>query len=215
MTLEQVFKFVEAKEVGKRSASRLLDSPGAEATSSSYRRRRNTNVAKDTNKYDNNKVELCGYCGKKGQGKSTPPKIRKKKCPTYGHTCKHCERDNHYESVCRSNTKTKTVIVSEIEEGVRIFDKSKPTCLATDWSKSGLGFWLFQKHCEFTKLLPFCCHEGWKITLVGSRFTHGAESRYPPVEGEALAVVDALDKASRMLGDMLMYSNIMLSFEKM
>ncbi|VDI45746.1 Hypothetical predicted protein [Mytilus galloprovincialis] len=34
---------------------------------------------------------------------------------------------------------TKT-IVSEIEEGVRIFDKSKPTCLATDWSISGLGF---------------------------------------------------------------------------
>ena len=90
---------------------------------------------------------------------------------------------------------TKAVIVSEIEEGVRIFDKSKPTCLATDWSKSGIGFWLFQKHCTCEKLMPFCCHEGWKITLVGSRFTHGAESRYAPVEGEALAVVDALDKA--------------------
>jgi len=36
---------------------------------------------------------------------------------------------------------------------------------------------------------------GWKITLVGSRFTHAAESRYAPVEGEALAVADALDKA--------------------
>ena len=42
----------------------------------------------------------------------------------------------------------KRVIVSEIEEGVRIFDKSKPTCLATDWSKVGIGFWLFQKHCS-------------------------------------------------------------------
>ena len=30
---------------------------------------------------------------------------------------------------------------------------------------------------------------------MGSRFTHAAESRYAPVEGEALAVVDALDKA--------------------
>ena len=36
---------------------------------------------------------------------------------------------------------------------------------------------------------------GWKITLVGSRFTHAAESRYAPIEGEALAVADALDKA--------------------
>ena len=37
--------------------------------------------------------------------------------------------------------------------------------------------------------------EGWKVTLVGSRFTHPAESRYAPIEGEALAVADALDKA--------------------
>ena len=65
-----------------------------------------------------------------------------------------------------------------IEEGVRIFDKSKPTCLATDWSKSGIGYWLFQKHCKFPSTEPFCCHTGWKITLIGSRFTHAAELRY-------------------------------------
>lgn len=87
------------------------------------------------------------------------------------------------------------MIISEIEEGVRIFDKSKPTCLATDWSKSGIGFWLFQKHCQCPSPEPFCCRTGWKITLVGSRFTHAAESRYAPVEGEALAVADALDEA--------------------
>ena len=90
---------------------------------------------------------------------------------------------------------SKSVIVNEIEEGVRIFDKSKPTCLATDWSKAGIGFWLFQKHCRCTATDPFCCPTGWKTTLVGSRFTHAAEARYAPVEGEALAVVDALDKA--------------------
>ncbi|VDI76071.1 Hypothetical predicted protein [Mytilus galloprovincialis] len=90
---------------------------------------------------------------------------------------------------------SKAAIISEIEEGVRIFDKSKPTCLATDWSKTGIGFWLFQKHCSCKGSEPFCCNTGWRITLVGSRFTHPAESRYAPVEGEALAVVDALDKA--------------------
>ncbi len=42
---------------------------------------------------------------------------------------------------------SKSAIISEIEDGVRIFDRSKPTCLATDWSKTGIGFWLFQKHC--------------------------------------------------------------------
>ena len=88
----------------------------------------------------------------------------------------------------------KTVIVSEIKHGVQIFDKTKPTCLATDFSKSGIGFWLFQKHCTCVNEEPFCCRTGWKITLVGSRFTHPAESRYAPIEGEALAVADALDK---------------------
>ena len=85
---------------------------------------------------------------------------------------------------------SKKVIVSEIEHGVQIFDKSKPTCLATDWSKEGIGFWLFQKHCDCPADRPFCCNTGWKVTLVGSRFTHPAESRYAPVEGDALAVVD-------------------------
>lgn len=90
---------------------------------------------------------------------------------------------------------SKAVIISEIEHGVQIFDKNKPTCLATDWSKNGIGFWLFQKHCTCSKTVPFCCRDGWKITLVGSRFTSAAESRYAPVEGEALAVADALEKA--------------------
>ena len=38
------------------------------------------------------------------------------------------------------------------------------------------------------------CPSGWQVTLVGSRFTSGAESRHAPIEGEALAVIDALDK---------------------
>ncbi len=90
---------------------------------------------------------------------------------------------------------SKQAIIREIEEGVRIFDKSKPTCLATDWSKTGIGFWLFQKHCSCESTQPRCCPTGWKVTMVGSRFTQHAESNYAPVEGEALAVVYALDKA--------------------
>jgi hypothetical protein len=90
---------------------------------------------------------------------------------------------------------SKTLIINEIHRGVEIYDKTKPTCLVTDWSREGIGFWLFQKHCGCNSSRPFCCKSGWKITLVGSRFTSGAESRYAPVEGEALAVVDALEKA--------------------
>ena len=92
-------------------------------------------------------------------------------------------------------TASKDHICSSIRTGVEIFDKGRPTCLATDWSRSGIGFWLMQKHCKCQSSDPFCCREGWRVTLVGSRFTHAAESRYAPVEGEALAVADALDRA--------------------
>ncbi len=61
-----------------------------------------------------------------------------------------------------------TSIIAEISTGVEIFDKDRPTCLATDWSKTGLGFWLFQKHCNCPSRDLFCCLTGWKITLVGS-----------------------------------------------
>ena len=91
--------------------------------------------------------------------------------------------------------KSKSDIVNEIQEGVRIFDKTKPTCLVTDWSKTGIGYWLFQKHCTCEIVKPFCCKSGWKATLVGSRFTHPNEYNYAPVEGEALAVADSLHKA--------------------
>lgn len=40
---------------------------------------------------------------------------------------------------------------------------------------------------------------GWRITLAGSRFTYSAESRYAPIEGEALAVVDALKRAKHFI----------------
>ena len=100
--------------------------------------------------------------------------------------------DDHLDGLFQES---KAVIVSETENGVRLFDKSKPTCLATDWSKNGIGFWLFQKHCKCVRTVPFCCRDGWKITLIGSRFTSATESRYAPVEGETLAVADALEKA--------------------
>ena len=61
----------------------------------------------------------------------------------------------------------------------------------------GIGFWLLQKHCDCQTTLaskPLCCNTGWHIVLVGSRFTHSAESHYRPIEGEALAVADALDR---------------------
>ena len=71
---------------------------------------------------------------------------------------------------------------------------ARPTCLATDWSKDGIDHWLLQRHCTCEKVKLFCFNSGWKTTLVGSRFTHAAESRDATIEDEALAVADALNK---------------------
>lgn len=87
---------------------------------------------------------------------------------------------------------SKGIIISEIKEGVRLFEPSRPTCLVTDWSTAGLGFCLLQKYCQCPARTPICCPSGWKLCLVGSRFSHGPETRYAPIEGEALAVVYAL-----------------------
>ncbi len=89
---------------------------------------------------------------------------------------------------------SKQHIVEAIQQGARIFEKGRKTCLATDWSKDGIGFFLLQKNCTCRGDAPFCCPDRWRVTLVGSRFTHPAESRYAPIEGEALAVADALER---------------------
>ena len=90
---------------------------------------------------------------------------------------------------------SKEAILKVINIGVRSFQPDRPTCICTDWSKTGLGFTLLQKHCRCGMgKAPHCCKDGWRLVFAGSRFTTPAESRYAPVEGEALAVAYALDK---------------------
>ena len=44
---------------------------------------------------------------------------------------------------------SKKAVLHMIEDGVRSFEPHRHTCLATDWSKTGLGFTLLQKLCRF------------------------------------------------------------------
>ena len=88
-------------------------------------------------------------------------------------------------------------IIRQCERGVRSFTPYRPTALATDWSKGAIGFWLCQKFCECETgpdPKPGCCPEGWQTIFVGSRFCKPAESRYHPIEGEALAAAYGLEK---------------------
>ena len=89
---------------------------------------------------------------------------------------------------------SKKQIVESIEEGVRTFEVNRQTWLATDWSKTGIGFTLSQKHCDcIERNDPFCDENHWKVNYAGSGFTKDSESRYAPIEGEALALWFGLD----------------------
>ena len=96
---------------------------------------------------------------------------------------------NWTETLQEAFEESKKIIVDAVKEGVMTFEMGRTTCLATDWSKYGVGFVLLQKYCDCKEKTPICCNSGWKLVFAGSRFTSGAESRYACVEGEAPAIV--------------------------
>ena len=63
--------------------------------------------------------------------------------------------------------KAKETIVQAVENGLKHFEVERPTCLATDFSKYGLGFFLLHKWCNCENLHPRCCPGGWKLVLAG------------------------------------------------
>ena len=89
---------------------------------------------------------------------------------------------------------SKAAIVDAIKTGVEIFDLQRPTCLRTDWSKQGIGYFLLQKHCPCSSRIPDCCPGGWRVALAGSRFLSPTEQHYAPIEGKALAITWGLEQ---------------------
>ena len=78
MTVEEILAYVEAKESGKKSVSRLSDSVNVSAATSRYKsRQRNTQSPK------------CGYCGR-SPGHGTVYKERQRSCPAFKHKCEVC-----------------------------------------------------------------------------------------------------------------------------
>ena len=93
----------------------------------------------------------------------------------------------------------KKTIVKAVIDGVTHFEIGRKHILFCDWSKVGLGFLLLQKWCKCEEINPRCCVDGWKLTLAGGRFTSPAESRYYPIEGEALSVSESLQKSKHFV----------------
>ena len=110
--------------------------------------------------------------------------------PLLSHSAKFLWTDELNEAFQKSEIE----IVDAIIQGVQTFDINRRTCLWPDWSKTGIGFFLSQKHCDCVSMSPGCCKSGWKITLAGSRFLKPAETRHAPIEGEALAIAWSLEQ---------------------
>ena len=102
MTLEEVFLFVEAKESGKRSADRLLQTQGDDAARSQYRSAKQMELK--NRRPANPHPDPCHYCGKHEYGKHAPIRVRKSDCPAYGKTCDYCGRANHFAAVCQARS---------------------------------------------------------------------------------------------------------------
>ena len=99
MTLEQVLAFVEAKESGKRSASRLLVLQAVDTVASStYKKQKRPQTKSSSPKGQ----PTCTYCGNKGHCRNPPTRVRRTKCPAYGTVCNYCGRGHHFEKVCWS-----------------------------------------------------------------------------------------------------------------
>ena len=81
-------------------------------------------------------------------------------------------------------------IAAVVEKGVKPFQLGEQLCLVTDWSQTGMGYVLSQRHCTCQKLAPGCCKDGWVVVAVVSRFCTAAESRYAPIQGELLLKQD-------------------------
>ena len=110
MTLEQVLRFVEAKEARRRSASRLLLPQATDAVGgSSYRKQKKT-PPKDQ--------ETCTYCGTKGHGRNPPTRVRRKECPVFGTKCNYCNKDHHFEKMCRGKHGAKPVKSTEHKDTI-------------------------------------------------------------------------------------------------
>ena len=92
--------------------------------------------------------------------------------------------------------RSKEEIIRQVKQGVQAYDLRKPTCLTTDWCKTGIGFVLTQKHCKCSGPVNPNCGEGhWKLVHAGSRFTKENErDLFSPTEGECLAAVFGLEK---------------------
>ena len=102
MSLEETITFIKTKEAGKASASHLSGAITTNVIRSSYKRGTKASQPQASdNRVKGAKSTLCGWCGKSGHGNMFRGAERKGVCPAYGHRCGNCNREHHFDYVCR------------------------------------------------------------------------------------------------------------------
>lgn len=60
---------------------------------------------------------------------------------------------------------SKRAIISAIKDGVEIFDIQRRTCLRPAFSRSGIGYFLLQQHCQSANALHKYDNAGFELTI--------------------------------------------------
>ena len=119
MTLEELVKFIEAKEDGKKSIV-LLNPQAASGIKSQFQRQKkqsftaerrpfkyippSTKDAKKEKPQTDKTPIICSYCGLTGHGNTKSRETRKGVCPAIDQQCNKCGIRDHYGRQCRRST---------------------------------------------------------------------------------------------------------------
>lgn len=75
----------------------------------------------------------------------------------------------------------KSEIVNLVLKGVKTFQTNAWTCIVSDWSRTGVGYALWQKRCQCQKIHLSCCKEGWALIVqLGIREAHSTRRSQAP-----------------------------------
>ena len=99
----------------KRSASRLLLPQATDAvTGNSYRKQKKPSIKGPTQEDQ----DTCTYCVTRGHRRNPPTMVRRTECPAFGTKCNHCNKNHHFERMCRGKQGTRSTRNTEHDDAI-------------------------------------------------------------------------------------------------
>lgn len=134
-------KFIETKESGKRSHSRLTTPGSADGISSSFKKLARAPAATPTRPPGGptGDPKQCGFCGGKGHSRTNTGTTRRSECPAFGGKCNNCGKPNHWATVCRGPKQASAIFdsICTLATG----DHRAPTLDHHKWNQAGMKWY--------------------------------------------------------------------------